>query len=166
MKTLNGHVDIDRVHTRLLNLGLVLDVLVPVILISVGAFLKARGVGESARGDLRVFFWALIVVALSEIPVIHIIKRDFLSGSKAFQKNRGHATAEKTLLQLGVIIFSLSLAPTIYGLVYYLLGGTLEKFVLFVAITLFCFLVFKPKPEEVSCFVKKRSDSVENRIES
>ena len=163
METLNSRVDIDRVHSRLLNLGLVLNVLVPVILLSAGVFLKARGVCGSPGSDLGILFWVLIAVALSEIPVIYIIKRSFLSGSKDFQKSRGHATAEQSLLQWGVIIFSLALAPTIYGLVYYLLGGTLERFVLFVAITLFCFLVFKPKLEEISSFVKKQADKTDNQ---
>ena len=163
METLNSRVDIDRVHSRLLNLGLVLNVLVPGILLSAGVFLKARGVCGSPGSDLGILFWVLIAVALSEIPVIYIIKRSFLSGRKAFQKSRGHATAEQSLLQWGMIIFSLSLAPTIYGLVYYLLGGTLERFVLFVAITLFCFLVFKPKLEEISSFVKKQADKTDNQ---
>lgn len=162
METLSSHVDVDRVHSRLLNLGLLLNVLAPVILISVGAFLKTRGISGSPGTDLRIFFWALIVVALSEIPVIYIIRRSFLSGSKAFQKSRRHATTEQSLLQWGMIIFSLSLAPTIYGLIYYLLGGSLERFVLFAAITLFCFLVFKPKLEEISSFVKRQLNLEEN----
>ena len=165
METSNTHVDVDRVHSKLLNLGLVLNVLAPVILVAAGVFLKARGVSGNPGTDLRIFLWVLIVVALSEIPVIYIIKRNSLSGGKAFQKSRGHVTAEQILLQLGMIIFSLALAPTIYGLVYYLLGGTLEKFVLFAAITLFCFLVFKPKLGEIRSFVKKRSDSTEDTKE-
>ncbi len=165
METLNKQVDTDKLHSRLLNLGLVMNVLVPMILIAAGAFLKARGVSVNPGADLKIFFWVLFVVAVSEIPAIYIVKRSFLSGHKAFQKSRGHATAEQALLQMGIIIFSLALAPAIYGLVYYLLGGTLERFVLFAAITLFCFLVFKPKQEEISTFVKKRSNSVETTKE-
>ena len=166
MASLNSPVDIERMHTRLLSLGLVLNVLVPVVLMAAGAFLKARGVSGSPGTDLRIFFWVLILVAVSEIPAIYIVKRSFLSGRKAFQKSRRGATVEQALLQCGVIVFSLALAPTIYGLIYYLLGGSLERFVLFVAITLFCFLVFKPKLEEVSTFVKRQTDTEENVTES
>jgi len=162
MEALNRKADIDRMHTRLLNLGLLLNVLAPAVLIFVGAFLKARGVGGNGISDLRVFFWVLIVVALSEIVVIYIIKRSFLSGSKAFQRSHRYVTAEQTLVQCAVIIFSLALAPTIYGLVYYLFGGTLERFILFAAITLFCFLVFKPKLEEISSFVKRQAGAEKN----
>lgn len=163
MVTLNRQVDIDRVHSRLLNLGLVLNVLVPGILLCVGAFLKSKGVCLSSVSNLKILFLVLMIAGVGEIPLIYIMRRSFLSGRKAFQKSRGHATAEQSLLQWGVIIFSLALAPTIYGLVYYLLGGTLERFVLFVAITLFFFLVFKPKLEEIDSFVKKQADKTDNQ---
>ncbi|KPK99799.1 MAG: hypothetical protein AMJ91_06255 [candidate division Zixibacteria bacterium SM23_73_3] len=164
METLSSPVDIERVHSRLLNLGLLLNVLAPGSLLFVGALLKTRGVAGSSVGNLEFFFWVLIAVALGEIPAIYIIKRSFLSG-KFLLRGREHVTAEQTLLQWGVISFSLALAPAIYGLVYYLLGGTLERFVLFVAITLFCFLVFKPKLEEIRSFVKKRSNFIDNTKE-
>ena len=162
METSASSVDIEKMHSRLLNLGLLLNVFAPVVLIFVGVLLKARGISIGAVRDLGVFFWVLIAVALSEVPAIYFVKRTFLSRGRSFKKGREHSTAEQTLLQMGIIIFSLSLAPTVYGLVYYLLGGTLERFVLFAAITLFCFAVFKPKQEEISSFVKRQTDVEEN----
>jgi hypothetical protein len=164
MEALNRQVDIDRVHFRLLNLGLVLNVLVPVILLSVGAFLKSKGVGLSSGGNLKILFLVLMVAGVGEIPLIYVMRRSFLSARKAFQEeSAGHVATEKVLFQWGVLIFSLSLSPTIYGLVYYLLGGSLERFVLFVAITLFCFLMFKPKLEEISSFVERQADKTDNQ---
>ena len=165
METPASPVDIERTHSRLLNLGLLLNVLAPAVLIFVGALLKAGGVNAGAVSDLGLFFWILIAVAFSEIPAIYIVKRSFLSGSRAFQKNRGRSTTEQALLQKSIIIFSLALAPTVCGLVYYLLGGTLERFVLFAAITLFCFVVFKPKQEEIRSFVKRQTGTEENLAE-
>ena len=46
------------------------------------------------------------------------------------------------------------LSPTIYGFVYYILGGTLEWFVIFACITLICFRFFKPGLEQVRRFVR------------
>lgn len=164
MEVLNRQVDIDGVHSRLLNLGLVLNVLVPVILLSVGVFLKSKGVGLSLGSNLKILFLVLMIAGVGEIPLIYIMRRSFLSARKAFQKeSEGHVATEKVLFQWGVLIFSLSLSPTIYGLVYYLLGGSLERFVLFAAITLFCFLVFKPKLEEISSFVERQADKTDNQ---
>lgn len=163
METPYGPVDVERLRSRLFNLGLLLNVLAPAALILIGALLRAGGVSGSLDTDLAIFFWVLIAVALSEIPGIYVVKRSFLVGSRAFRKGRENMTAEQALIQSGVIVCSLALTPTIYGFVFYLLGGSLERFVLFAAITLFCFLVFKPKLEEISTFLKERSNVVEPR---
>jgi hypothetical protein len=166
MESAAGPLDVERIHSKLFNLGLLLNVLAPAVLIFVGAFLRASGVSISPGPNLRIFFWVLIAVALSEIPAIYIVKKNFLAGSRVYQKGGRNLTAEQALIRSGVIVFSLALTPAIYGFVFYLLGGSLERFVLFAAITLFCFLVFKPKQEEISSFVKRRSDSVEPAKES
>ena len=162
MKTPSSPADVERIHSRLLNLGLLLNVFTPAVLVFVGVLLETRGVGVGAVKDLGLFFWVLIAVALSEIPAVYIVKRTLLSRGRFFAGQGEDSTLEQKLLQMGIIIFSLSLAPSIYGLVYYLLGGSLERFVLFGAITLFCFLVFKPKQEEISSFVKRQTDTEEN----
>lgn len=165
METPTSPVDIERMHSRLLNLGLLLNVLAPAVLIFVGALLKARGVSIGTVEDLGIFFWVLVAVALSETPAIYFVKRTFLSRGKSLRRGSENLTVEQTLFQMGMIIYSLSLAPTIYGLVYYLLGGSLERFVLFAAFTLFCFMVFKPKQEEISSFVKRQTGAEENVTE-
>jgi hypothetical protein len=151
-------VDIERTHSKLLNLGLLMNVFAPVVLIIVGVFARTRGVDAGAERDLGVFFWVLIAVALSEIPAIYILKRTLLSRGRSLRKSGEQSTVGQTLLQTSVAIFSLSLAPTIYGLVYYLLGGSLERFILFAAFTLFCFVVFKPKQEEISAIAEGQPD--------
>ena len=154
MESLTSPVDIERMHSKLLNLGLLMNVFTPAVLIFIAVFVRNRGIDVGAVGDLGVFFWVLIAVALSEIPAIYLVKRTLLSRGRSSQKSGENPAAGQTIFQMGIIIFSLSLAPTIYGLVYYLLGGSLERFVLFAAFTLLCFMVFKPKQEEISVFVK------------
>jgi len=156
-------VDIERTHSRLLNLGLLMNVFTPVVLIFVGVFVRNRGIEAGDVRDLGVFFWVLIAVAVSEIPAIYIVKRTLLSRGRSSQKSGERPADRQTVFQMGMIIFALSLAPTIYGLVYYLLGGSLERFVLFAAFTLFCFMVFKPKQEEISSLVKRQTDTEANR---
>lgn len=150
-------VDIERMHSRLFNLGLMMNVFIPVTLIAVGALLRAKGVGLTGNTELRIFFWALLAVAISEIPAIYLVRRTLLRGRRVSARACVRLTAGHTLMQWGIITYSLALAPTIYGLIYYLLGGSLERFVLFAAITLFCFLVFKPKEEQISSFLRDSS---------
>jgi hypothetical protein len=161
METAAGPLDVERMHSKLFNLGLLMNLLAPAVVIFVGVLVRAGLVAGAPRTDVGIFFWVLLAVALSEIPVIYLVKRKLLLGNKGpSQVGRG-PTTEQRLLQWGIVTFSLGLGPSIYGLVYYILGGTFERFVLFAAITLFCFLVFKPKQEEISSLVKRRSDSVE-----
>ena len=158
-------VDIERMHSRLLNLGLLMNVFTPVVLIFVGVFVRNRGMEAGAGTDLGIFFWVLIAVAVSEIPAIYFVKRTFLSRARSFQKRGGQSDVGQTVVQMGMIIFALSLAPTIYGLVYYLLGGSLERFVLFAAFTLFCFMLFKPKQEEISALLKTQGSAEDSQSE-
>jgi hypothetical protein len=165
VKTLNSPTDIEKIHSRLFNLGLVLNVFTPMVLIVLGGLVMTRGIDVGTMKDLELFFWVLIAVALSEIPAIYLVKKTLLSRGKPSMRESESVTAEQTLYRVGIIIFSLSLAPSIYGLVYYLLGGTFERFVLFAALTLFCFILFKPKLEEVSSFIKKQVNTEENEKE-
>lgn len=165
MEKLYRPVDVEQIHTKLLNLGLVMNVLIPIALLALGAFLKKRGVGTNAGDSLKILFLALMIAGLTEIPVICIVKKSFLSAQTQRTSPKEiyrEIAAEQFLFRWGILIFSLSLSPSIYGLVYYFLGGTFERFVLFVAITLFCFLVFKPKLEEIRSFVDNRLRFSEN----
>jgi hypothetical protein len=149
------NVDIDSIHTRLLYLGLVIDVLVPVFLLSLGIFLKSKGVGGDMGTGLDIFFWVLIAVTLSEIPVIYLVRKTTLSARKVYLESHPQTSAGQLLCQWSLVVFSISLSPAFYGFLYYLMGGTLERFVLFSAFTLLCFMLFKPKLEELHSFVEK-----------
>lgn len=166
MESLTSPVDIERMHSKLLNLGLLINVFSPAVLVFIAVFVRTRGIDVGAVRDLGLFFWILIAVALSEIPAIYLVKRMLLSRGRSSQKSGENPAAGQTVFQMGITIFSLSLAPTIYGLVYYLLGGSLERFVLFAAFTLLCFMIFKPKQEEISAIVKRQTDTEENVTES
>ncbi len=154
--TINRPTDIDSIHSRLLNIGLVMNVLIPVILLSLGIFLKSKGVKGEMGASLNTFFWVLIAVTLSEIPMIYLIRKTTLSARKAYLEGHPQVTAGQLLFQWSILVFSVSLSPAVYGLIYYLMGGTLERFVLFVAITLLCFVLFKPKLEEMRSFAEKQ----------
>ena len=64
-------------------------------------------------------------------------------------QNDSKIIAGQNIVNFGMIIYALSLAPTIYGLVYYLLGGIWERFALFVAITFLSFQLFKPREGDI-----------------
>ena len=100
--------------------------------------------------------------------MVWILKRKWLAKTLSFPtsaviQNRVQlpaANPEKSALAFTVVIYSLCLTPSVYGFVYFLLGGSLNWFILFIAITLLGFLLFKPKEEELKKFFKPESLTV------
>ena len=149
MEQLNKNVDFDQLHTKLLNLGLLLDVFVPAILFSLGIFLRSKGVGAKPFEGLNILLWVLLAVSAGEILAIHLIKKRILFAQNNPQVEKENTAAERIFFTSGLILFSLSLSPAIYGFIYFLLGGMTERFVIFIAVTMLCFVLFKPKLEEM-----------------
>ncbi len=107
--------------------------------------------------NLKLFFWVLILVSASEILALYIVKKNLLANAvKRNVVSSIRNPIQNLIFKFSIIIFALCLAPTIYGLVYFLLGGSMEEFVLFMAITLLSFRIFRPKLEDLKKFEGQR----------
>ena len=149
MQQATKNLDLDKLHTNLLYLGLVLNFFVPAVLLCLGLFLRSQGAGVRPIEGLDLLLWILLAVSAGEVLAIYLLKKRILFARNIPKVKDQGASAQRVLVRSALILFSLSLSPAIYGLVYFLLGGTVERFVLFVAITLLCFVLFKPKLEEM-----------------
>ena len=158
MEQLKKNLDIDQLHTKLLNLGLLLDVFVPAILFALGLFLRSQGVGAKPLEGLNILLWVLLAVSAGEVLAIYVIKKKILYARNIPKVEKTGMSKERIFFTSGLILFSLSLSPAIYGFIYFLLGGMKERFVIFIGITLLCFLLFKPKLEEMKYLKEGLSD--------
>ena len=149
MQQTTKNLDLDKLHTNLLYLGLVLNFLAPAVLLSLGLFLRSQGIGVEPIEGLDFLLWILLAVSGGEVLAIYFLKKRILFAQNMPKVKDQGASAQRVLVRSALILFSLCLSPAIYGLVYFLLGGTVERFVLFIAITLLCFVLFKPKLEEM-----------------
>jgi len=149
MQQISKNLDLDRIHTKLLNLGLLLDVFFPAVLFSLGLFLRSQGVGTKPLEGIDILLWVFLALSGGEVLTIYLIKKKFLFARNIRRVEKENISAERIFFKSGLILFSLSLSPTIYGFIYFLLGGMEERFVIFIGITLLCFLFFKPKLEEM-----------------
>jgi hypothetical protein len=152
------NLDLDQIHTKLLNLGLLLDIFVPAILFSLALFLRSQGVGVKPVEGLDILLWVLLAVSAGEILTIYLIKKKILFARNILNIQKGSIPCERIFFRSGVILFLLSLSPAIYGFIYFLLGGMKERFVIFIGITLLCFVLFKPKLEEMKSMKEGSSD--------
>lgn len=151
----------EKIHTKLLKLGLVIDIFLPLVIFFLSVYLRDRLIQVQTIKDLDLLFYVLLAVSLSEVAAIFFIKRQFSARYSRKNVGQGFSLAQETpasdirqsmeqnLLSFAMIIFALCFSPTIYGLIYYILGGTWERFALFVAITFLLFQLFKPKMEEL-----------------
>ena len=134
----------------MLYLGLVLNLVLPLVFMVVGLLLRKNGMGANPIANLKLFFWVLIFISVSELLAIFIFKRSFFARfSKKSQMGISQIPVQKSILTFSIVIFALCLAPSIYGFIYFLLGGKLEEFLLFIAITFLGFRIFRPNLEEI-----------------
>jgi hypothetical protein len=120
-------------------------------------------VGARPFKELDILLWVLLAVSAGEILTIYLIKRKFLFPRNVLRSEKENTSIEGIFFRSGLILFSLSLSPTIYGFIYFLLGGMKERFVIFIGITLLCFLLFKPKLEEMKSMKNNLSDPSDSR---
>lgn len=167
----SGNESLEKIHAKILKLGLAIDIFLPLVIFFLAVYLRDRLIQVQTIKDLDLFFYVLLVVCLTEVGAIFIIKRKF--SARFMQKNLGQGFSpaqevpnvntrqpfDRNLLSFATVIFVLCFSPTIYGLVYYLLGGTWEHFALFVAITFLLFQLFKPKMEELEKLTKEFNTS-------
>ena len=141
---------LEKTHTKILQLGILMDIFLPAVIFFLAIYLRDRFFSIKSPMDLNMIFYVLLVLSAAEAITIFILKtkswRPYIR--RKFQENP-QLTIEKGLFGFGTIIYVLCFSPTIYGLVYYILGGTWEHFALFVAITFLFFQLFKPKMEEL-----------------
>lgn len=152
--------DPESVYFKAVYLGLLLNIFVPAILVILGLFLRSKGVGANPIKALDLLLIALLVVSGSEVFFVFFFRRRFFSGRNHLKEKATAKTGtEDDFIRYSLILFSLCLSPSIYGLVYYLLGGTLEWFIIFALITFICFRFFKPGLEQTKEFMKFDDES-------
>jgi hypothetical protein len=154
--------DPESIHFKVVYLGIVMNVFVPALLVILGIFLQSRGIVTKPIKSLDLFLIILLIVSATEVFFVFFFRKKFFPGRNHLKEKASVKTGtEDDFIRYTLIIFSMCLSPTIYGLVYYLLGGTLEWFVIFACITLICFRFFKPGLEQVKRYIRYEDQNAE-----
>jgi len=142
------HKDIESIYFKVIYLGLFLNLFIPVAIVCLARFLRSKGVGEHPVSSLNFLLVVLLAISAGEILTIYLFKKK-LSKESAFLQ--GTVLAEEwqnSFFRFHIIIFFLALSPTLYGFIYFILGGKLAWFLIFGAVTLLCFRILKPDLDE------------------
>ena len=151
----------EKIYLRILYLGILMDIFAPIVVFFFAILLRERLIHLKSIKELNLLFYVLLIISLLEIAAIFIFRKRFWEPfiqSKAGQgltlaQNKSglnpQCSIDQNLISFGMVIYALCFSPALYGLVYYILGGTWEHFAIFIAITFLSFQLFKPKPEEL-----------------
>jgi hypothetical protein len=143
-----NHKDIESIYFKVIYLGLFLNLFVPVVSVFLALFLRSKGVGEHPISSLNLLLFILLGISASEILAIYLFRQKLLKENTFIQGSIVQDEWKDNFFRSHIIIFSLALSPTLYGFVYFVLGGELSWFLVFVAMTLLCFRLFKPDLDE------------------
>lgn len=154
--------DPESVHFKTIYPGIIMNVFVPALMVILGIFLRSKGIGTSPIKNLNLMLIILLIVSVTEVIFVFFFRKKFFFGGNQQKEKASIKTGtEDDFIRYTLIIYSMCLSPTIYGFVYYLLGGTLQWFIIFVLITFICFRFFKPSLEQVKRFIRYEDQNVE-----
>lgn len=136
---------------KVMYLGMALTLGVSAVLCVAGYLLRQNGigagVGTTSAEPERVFFYALLAVAISELPMALLLKKKMLKPLPDSGTTGVAIPTTSYVLSRYMVLLNLAAACPVYGFVWYILGGTLPEFVLFAAIGLIIFRLVRPEAE-------------------
>ena len=144
-----NQTQIREAHMKIMYLGLLFNLVVPAVILAAGlAFRKfvQGGDFEGTANAQRFLLYALLAVAVSEVPVALFIKKQMLK-PLPIGGATGPAPTVDFVISRYIVLFSLAVAPSIYGFVWFMLGGSLPEFVLFALVSLIIFRLVRPSAE-------------------
>ena len=134
-------------HVKVMYAGMALTLGFPAVLLLVGHLLRPDAApADQTAVPGRVLFYALLAVALAEIPAALIVKKVLLRPLTEALPPAAVPTVS-TVFSRYLVLFNLAAACPVYGLVWYLLGGTMPEFVLFAVVGLLIFRLVRPSTE-------------------
>jgi len=143
--------EIRKSHMQMVFKGLIMNLLIPGVLVIAGVALRnimfSGDVDQVIKDekDLQVFFYALMFVAVMDVPVVLFLKKTLL---KPLDLAAGSETTEvptpSKIAAQYTILYNLSMAASVWGFIYYMLGGAFEYFILFALISLITFRLIRP----------------------
>jgi len=137
-------------HMKVMYLGLVLCLLLPMVVVGAGYLVRQfiqAGEPPTPDSQARIFFYALLFVAVTELPVALLIKKRMLKPLSTTGPPPENAPTTAHIISRYLVIFNLAAACSIYGFVWFFLGGTFGEFALFAVIGLIIFRLVRPSQE-------------------
>jgi hypothetical protein len=134
--------------------GLVANVIVPTTLLVVialwrGGITRSEGTSLIEQSENRMFFYILLAMGVVDLALAAFIRRWAPRSVIGRIELPPAEQFEKSAMSLSWAIFSLNLSCTFYGLVLVVIGMKIEVMMLFVAMTLIGYQLFRPRQKSL-----------------
>ncbi len=154
--------DLTRILTKTTYLGLMMNILAPATLFAILVILRGGGITEKSllptdRPELTIIFYACLAVSTLGVLITYLLRR---ATAASIVKGRNPAPAtdfESRVLAFSIITFALNESYAVLGLVLALLGMGREVFLLFIALTMITYQLFRPR----RAFLEQLRDKLE-----
>jgi hypothetical protein len=149
-----NRAEINTVQGQIARSGLQLCVGIPAAMFAIALILRKTlpflATPITSEANIKLLGYVFIGLAVVDVIVAFIIKRRLISVKNLLARYSFHpASFAKQLAQAYLPVFAICAGPALYGLVFYLLGGDLDTYVLISIICPAAFLLLKPKEEEI-----------------
>jgi hypothetical protein len=158
-----NHTDVKfiKVMAKVTYMGLVMNVLVPIgMFVTVMLLLDKEiqtgdGFSFQGNGDVQILFYALLTIAAIDGIATHIIRKKMPAALLQVQGETAFERFEKAAVRFSLVIFVINLSYTFYGLILVFLGAEVEIMMLFMALSLIGYQLFRPRQKYLSRLMKR-----------
>jgi len=144
-------VNLTKILFKITYMGLFMNVLMPIGIFIAAAFLMGKdlqagtGLDIPMDGTLRVLLYAFLALSLADVAVTYFIRKKFPEKILVREGQPPTEKFEQATMRISILVFSLNLSYSIYGLVLLFLGAEIEVMMLFLAISLIAYQLFRPR---------------------
>jgi len=143
--------DILRAMTRSIYLGLVMNLIAPVVLLGAAMFFLGdgssfgEGIAFGPEKDTEIMFYALLGVSVMDFAIVFGFRRlmpDFLFD---LRPDSFSGRFDATVWKMSLLIYGFNLSYSVWGFVMIALGASIDTAVPFLAMTMIGYQLFRPR---------------------
>lgn len=146
-------------------LGLFMNVVMPiaifiiVMLITNQGILTEGSIDFAGRPNLQIVFYVLLLASAIDYALVYFLRRRLPAGILIGEGTGTEERFEKSALKISMLVYVINLSHLFFGILLVLLGAAVEIMMLFVALTLIGYQLFRPRKKFLEGMFQKLSNT-------
>jgi len=130
-------------------IGLLIDLIGPGVFYVAGQLIRGSNIVSAVEPEpLQMLGYMLLFVSAAEIALVVVLRRRWINAkSSQLRLARQRPVFYRQLKIMFIILYLIALTPSVYGFLYFILGGKESFFVLMLVISLIGYMLIKMKPD-------------------